>query len=66
MTPAKVRVAVTEAWQFLRRAEAFLRDAAGDGRPDLSPVRGPRMTAAALRRASLDLTRALSDMRRPD
>jgi hypothetical protein len=64
MTPAKVRVAVTEARQFIQRAETFLRAFAGDGRPDLPPVTGTRISGA-LRRASLDLTRALSDMRKP-
>jgi hypothetical protein len=62
MTPEKIRVAVGEARRFIAWAKVLL-----DSRsPDDGPWDGdsqPRLQGS-VRRASMDLTRALADMRR--
>ena len=55
-----VLAAISEAKRFIRRAEECLRV---NGDADISSYRFPRESGAC-RRASLDLTRALADMRK--
>lgn len=54
MTQAQVKIAVYEAERFLERAKVVLA----------AKSEGYSKDTAALRRASLDLTRALAQMRR--
>lgn len=64
MTPATLKVAVHAAEEFLRRAKLVPTETITPmaGKPqDVVPV---SKHAAAAKRASLDLTRALADMRR--
>lgn len=61
MTQAQVKIAVAEAERFLDRAKVVLGQLSAE-RYDLSWT--PAKERAALRRASLDLTRALAQMRR--
>lgn len=59
MTPEKIRAAVAEAKRFLsavKKLEAAEKESGG--------YCNPRESGAA-RRASMDLTRALADLRRP-
>lgn len=60
MTLDKVRTAEAEARRFLERAKAWR---AAQGTPH-GCTSTPK-ESGALRRASLDLTRALAEMRRP-
>lgn len=53
MYPKKIELAVREAEAFIERAKAALADQSG-------PKEG-----GALRRQSMELTRALADMRKP-
>ena len=64
MTPETLRIAVRQANEFLRRAKLVRTDTIlhKSGEPWDFVVSG-RQSAAA-KRASLDLTRALADMRR--
>lgn len=66
MTPSRTREAVQTARRFIREAEALLaRDKADESqRPRDYPFAGSRESGAT-RRASLDLTRALAEMRKP-
>jgi hypothetical protein len=57
---ARVKVAIEEAKRFLDRAEAYLNRDNDDGW-----VMGTK-EGGALRRSSMDLTRALADLRRPN
>ena len=59
MTPDKLKIAVAEAKRFLDRARKMK---AFDGNRWFT--NGP-VDAGRLRRSSLDLTRALADLRRP-
>jgi hypothetical protein len=66
MNEASIKIAIKEAEQFIHRAKLALKDQAGfvhDGRKISYLVAGKK--SGALRRASMDLTRALADMRRP-
>ena len=58
MNKEQVAVTVKEARDFIKRAEAFIKDA------DQSGWTGSAVSGA-LRRQSMELTRALSAMRRP-
>lgn len=62
MTQAQIKIAVNEAARFMDRAKVVLERIAID--PDAA-YWVPSKHTAALRRASLDLTRALAQMRRP-
>lgn len=62
MTQSQVKIAVYEAERFMDRAKMVLERIAID--PDAAWVPSSAVTAA-LRRASLDLTRALAQMRSP-
>lgn len=64
MTPTTLQAAICAAEEFLRRAKA-VEAKAGElcGRKVLIEIVPGRHSAAA-KRASLDLTRALADMRR--
>lgn len=59
MTPETVKKAVAEAKEFQRRATAFLA-AKKDGHAWMGSREG-----GSLRRQSMELTRALSEMRKP-
>lgn len=62
MSADKINIAVAEAERFIAKAKALrARRAKGD----LYSFQGCR-ESGALRRASLDLTRALADLRKPD
>lgn len=67
MTPTKIATAVAEAKRFLKRHEEWRakqgRTYKIEGLDNLFTVDTPRENGA-LRRASLDLSRALADMRR--
>lgn len=58
MTPAKLKTAVMEAERFLARAKALKRVYVDGARFGYSKE------TAAVRRASMDLTRALANLRR--
>lgn len=58
MKHEKVVEAIDEAKRFLRRAEAW------EERCKDNPYYHPSKESGALRRASLDLTRALAEMRK--
>lgn len=58
MQPDKIKEAVLEAKRFLVKAELYHRA------EKISEWSNPK-EAGAMRRASLDLTRALADMRKP-
>lgn len=60
MTEEKLKVAIAEAERFLAKAKA-LQDRRA--KKDLYDFQGCK-ESGAMRRASLDLTRALSDLRR--
>lgn len=65
MTPTTITQAVTEARRFLERAEQW-HEAQGTGKWDDGTeyrISTPKQDGA-LRRASMDLTRALAEMRR--
>ncbi len=63
MTRAKIKAAEAEARRFLERVKA-LRAVLDDGAED-DPIWDCPRQSGAVRRASLDLTRALAEMRRP-
>lgn len=60
MTEAKVRSAAQSARVMIARAEALLK-----AEDPYKWIRGSK-ESAALRRASMDLTRSLADLRRSD
>jgi hypothetical protein len=60
MTKMSILEAVNEAERFLKRAQDLMLTPSYKAYPELWPSR----ESAALRRASLDLTRALAAMRR--
>lgn len=62
MTNEAIRSAITAAAEFQRRAKVVLIDL-GKGRGGYDISASPRDTGA-LRRQSLELTRALADMRK--
>jgi len=67
MTPDALNTAIAEAKRFLKAAEAAKCAAtyeSGQGRDKHEYVEGGKLSAAA-KRASLDLTRALANLRRP-
>lgn len=59
MSPDKIKSAVADAKRFIERAEVF--DAATKHPGGYATPK----ESGALRRASMDLTRSLADMRRP-
>jgi len=61
MTPEKTKQAVAEAKRFIAAAKALDERRA---KRDIYDFQGCR-ESGALRRSSLDLTRALADLRRP-
>lgn len=64
MTIENIKLAQAEAKRFLERADAVVRNAwSFQDKPNIKFVtKGKR--ASALRRASMDLTRALAEMRK--
>lgn len=58
MQPDKIKDAVVEAKRFLKKADEYHRV------EKINEWSSPR-EAGAMRRASMDLTRALADMRKP-
>ena len=65
MNTIQINTAIAEAERFLDRAkDALARHDAGRHFPEMDYLASSR-ESGALRRASLDLTRALADMRRP-
>lgn len=68
MTRDQLAVAVAEAERFIERAKALpapeTRTLIGCGTPYVD-LGFPPKSGGAIRRASLDLTRALADLRRP-
>lgn len=58
MQPDKIKEAISEARRFLKKAENYERVM------KINEWSNPK-EAGAMRRASLDLTRALADMRKP-
>lgn len=66
MTPQNIRAAIKEARVFVAKAEALLaREKADADHPFRTyPLTGSKESGAT-RRASLDLTRALAEMRKP-
>lgn len=63
MKRSDVKTAKTEAKRFIERADALLKTEAGrDGYDIWDAAYGKQ--CGAVRRASMDLTRALADMRR--
>jgi len=66
MQPDKIRRAADEAQRFLRAVRALAaREAADKGAADNLRVGNGIKESGAVRRASLDLTRALAEMRKP-
>jgi hypothetical protein len=63
MKTIRLSQAITEARRFLERAEPYCTDLEIHGLEDSRYEDGKQ--TAAIRRASLDLTRALADLRRP-
>lgn len=66
MTPLTVRAAIAEAQRFVTAAEDLLERDEADARQEYRtyPLTGSKASGAT-RRASLDLTRALAEMRKP-
>lgn len=64
MNDQRLRVAIEEARRFLARAEKLQRDVQADPRPGGYRSDFP-IQNGSVRRASMDLTRALADLRRP-
>jgi hypothetical protein len=70
MTPQAVRAAMAEARDFLAKAETLLEHEKAEY-PDETELKRRNRTiygskaSGATRRASLDLTRALAEMRKP-
>ena len=64
MSPAALETAIAEAKRFLKAAEAARGAPVYESGRKHEYIEGGKLTAAA-KRASLDLTRALADMRRP-
>ncbi len=65
MRAEKINVAVQEARRFLNRVELLAQRQAANGVADQQEIEGSR-ESAALRRASLDLSLALSSLRKRD
>lgn len=67
MTVRKINKGITEAERFIKAANQAISRISEEyphqSSPDFAPVCGLRETAAC-RRASLDLTRALADLRK--
>jgi hypothetical protein len=63
VTKTKLRLAISEAERFLDRARVALAQPAYDKRDELL-LCGSKHNSAAVR-ASLDLSRALAEMRKP-
>lgn len=66
MTPQNIRIAICEAKRFIQVAEALLARTAADKDSAYRtyPMHGSKESGAT-RRASLDLTRSLAEMRKP-
>lgn len=66
MSPSNIRTAITEARRFVATAEALLAREKDDREAGYRtyPLTGSKASGAT-RRASLDLTRALAEMRKP-
>ena len=62
MKPDQIKQSIIHARIFLRRAEVYLQTQADSEREFLFPSRSP-VESGALKRASMELTRALSKMR---
>lgn len=62
MTPATICAALKEARAFVKAAEAVLENVE---KLSWGETYTPGRTSGALRRQSMELTRALADMRRP-
>jgi GT2 family glycosyltransferase len=62
VTPERIRFARSEAVRFIERATALLKTAHAYGKEEF--VDSGKLSGA-LRRSSLDLTRALAEMRKP-
>jgi len=65
MTYKSIEAALHEAERFSTVARAAMMRLKEEGRVNISPFTGPYKETAACRRASLDLTRALTEMRKP-
>ena len=66
MNKQKIDTAVVEARRFLQRVEELKAEEAQDNNAGFQRYDGsPSKARGALRRASMDLTRALANMRRP-
>lgn len=68
MNRIKLETAVAEAKRFLERVEALKRESGGDPRSVLALTGhyySYQKQTAAVRRASMDLTRALAELRKP-
>ena len=66
MNKQKIDTAVVEARRFLQRVEELKAEEAQDNNAGFQRYAGsPSKARGALRRASMDLTRALANMRRP-
>lgn len=61
MNDAKVRDAVNEAKRFIKAAEAYRRAVAANAQTYYTYPK----ESGAVRRASMDLTRTLAEMRKP-
>ena len=62
MTKLEVKQAIEEAERFILRAKALLKSQASITWEDI----GSSKESGAVRRASMDLTRSLADLRKPD
>lgn len=60
MNQTKLNKAVSEAREFLKRADALTKDNQGGG------YFSPSKLSGAVRRQSMELTRALADLRKPN
>ena len=68
MNAIQINTAIEEAQRFLDRAQDAINRHKADEKDGSFPSNGylgPSRESGALRRASLNLTRALADMRRP-
>ena len=65
MNREKLEIAVAEARRFIARAEALPEPTAYEHNGDIFCRDNFPRESGAIRRASMDLTRALADLRRP-
>ncbi len=66
MNRNKLKIAVAEAERFIKRAKALPKPTGREYRPGFYMDDQHPIENGAIKRASMDLTRALADLRRPE